>query len=165
MPYNGVGTFTSLGPPTFPAVSNTYILASYFNATINDIFTGLTTAMTRDGQAAMTADLQMGSKKITGLLDGAAASDAVTYSQVFVSPVIANPSFTGIPTAPTAVGGTNTTQIATTEFVIAQAMNVQLPLQAGNAGKILSTDGSTASWAAASSPGSDIFLATNFGAI
>jgi hypothetical protein len=32
-------------------------------------------------------------------------------------PTIASPGFTGTPTAPTAVGGTNTTQIATTAFV------------------------------------------------
>lgn len=31
--------------------------------------------------------------------------------------VLDSPAFTGIPTAPTAAHGTNTTQIATTEFV------------------------------------------------
>lgn len=34
------------------------------------------------------------------------------------SAMFASPAFTGIPTAPTAAGGTNTTQIATTAFVI-----------------------------------------------
>jgi hypothetical protein len=117
MPYNGVGLFTSLGAPTFPAVPNTYILASYFNATMNDIFSGLSAVMTRDGQSPMTANLPMGGNKITGVADGTVAGDVVTYSQLFVAPSIANPTFTGVPTAPTAAPGTSTTQLATTEFI------------------------------------------------
>ena len=78
MPYNGVGVFTSLGAPTFPAVSNTYILASYFNATMNDIFTGLGTALTRDGQSPATANIPLGGKKITGLGTGVDPADATT---------------------------------------------------------------------------------------
>lgn len=58
----------------------------------------------------------------------------------------ANPALTGTPTAPTATAGTNTTQIATTAFVIGTAFSVALPGQAGNAGKFITTDGSTASW-------------------
>ena len=116
MPYNGVGSFQSLGPPTFPAVTGEYILASYFNSTMNDIFTGLSTALPRDGQAAMAANLGMANFKITGLGAGVAATDAVNFGQVFVSP-----AFTGVPTAPTAAMGTNTTQLATTEFVISTA--------------------------------------------
>ena len=117
MPYNGVGLFTSLGAPTFPAVPNTYILASYFNATMNDVFTGLSSVMTRDGQSPMTANLPMGTNKITNLGNGTLATDAVNYAQVFTSPTIANPTFTGVPAAPTAAPGTNTTQLATTAFV------------------------------------------------
>lgn len=37
--------------------------------------------------------------------------------------LLASPDFTGIPTAPTAAAGTNTTQIATTAFVIANAVS------------------------------------------
>lgn len=116
MPYNGVGTFQSLGVPTFPAVTGEYILASYFNSTMNDIFAGLSVAMPRDGQAAMTANLPMANFKLTGLGAGVAATDSVNFGQVFTSP-----AFGGIPTAPTAVAGTNTTQLATTEFVITTA--------------------------------------------
>lgn len=153
MPFNGVGLFTSLGVPTFPAVPNTYILASYFNATMNDIFTGLSSVMTRDGQSPMTANLPMGTNKITGLGVGTNPADAVCYSQVFTSPTIASPTlsdpaFTGVPTTPTAAPGTNTTQVASTAFVMAQAMSAVLPSQSGNAGKYVRTDGTTASWAA-----------------
>jgi len=66
----------------------------------------------------------------------------------------ANPAFTGAPTAPTAAPGTNTTQIATTAFVIGTAFSTALPNQAGNAGKFITTDGTNASW-------SDISLSAN----
>ena len=82
MPYNGIGVFTSLGAPIFPAVANTYILASYFNATINDIFTGLSTALTKDGQTTATANIPMGTFKFTGLGVGAASGQALTYDQL-----------------------------------------------------------------------------------
>jgi hypothetical protein len=58
----------------------------------------------------------------------------------------ANPAFTGVPTAPTATAGTNTTQIATTAFVVGTAFSAALPGQTGNAGKFVTTDGTTASW-------------------
>ena len=58
----------------------------------------------------------------------------------------ANPAFTGVPTAPTAAAGTNTTQIATTAFVVGTAFSAALPGQTGNAGKFVTTDGSVASW-------------------
>lgn len=163
MPYNGVGLFTSLGAPTFPAVPNTYILASYFNATMNDIFTGLSAVMTRDGQSPMTANLPMGTNKITGLGAGTAPGDAVNVLQAFTAPTISDPTFTGIPVGPTAADGTDTTQLATTAYVIARAMNANLPNQAGNAGKFVTTNGTTASWAAPSVAGANIFMANTFG--
>lgn len=58
-----------------------------------------------------------------------------------------SPALTGIPTAPTAAAGTNTTQLASTAFVTTAVSSVALPSQTGNSGKFLSTDGSTASWA------------------
>lgn len=192
MPYNGAGTFTSLGVPTFPAVTGDYILASYFNATMNDVFLGLSTALPRDGQAAMSANLPMGAFKITGLGNGSNPQDATTFLQVFTSPTFSNatltgvvtvtgatsmlvpspaaaddsqkavptsylvdyyaplasPTFTGVPAVPTAAPGTNTTQVASTAFVQAQAFVAALPVQTGNSGKLVTTDGATASWTA-----------------
>lgn len=60
---------------------------------------------------------------------------------------LASPAFTGTPTAPTAAFGSNDTTVATTGFVQQVALNNQLPLQSGNAGKFVTTDGTTASWA------------------
>ena len=82
---------------------------------------------------------------------------------------LASPALTGVPTAPTATAGTNTTQLATTAFTTgavstsdsavrpiatggtgaitaALALAALLPSQAGNAGKALVTNATTATW-------------------
>ena len=140
MPYNGAGTFTSLGVPTFPAVTGDYILASYFNATMNDIFLGLSTALPRDGQAAMSANLPMGAFKITGLANGSNSQDATTFLQVFTSPTFSNATLTGVSVAPTAAYGTNTKQLATMEAI--QAAVALLP-----SGALPSVTGKNTAWA------------------
>lgn len=43
--------------------------------------------------------------------------------------------------------GNNTNLVATTAFVINQAFSAALPIQTGNAGKFVTTNGTTASWA------------------
>jgi hypothetical protein len=53
-----------------------------------------------------------GTTALTGALSGTTAAFSGTISSV-------SPAFTGTPTAPTATAGTNTTQIATTAFVLA----------------------------------------------
>lgn len=132
MPYNGVGVFTSLGAPTFPAVPNTYILASYFNATMNDVFAGLSGVVTRDGQSPMTADLPMGGNKVTGSADGSATDDLATYGQVFNSgtfqtPNLVSPVMTGTPVAPTAAPLATGAQVATLDYVLATAFALTIP--------------------------------------
>jgi len=61
---------------------------------------------------------------------------------------LASPELTGTPTAPTASSGTDTTQIATTEYVQNELSSFStLPDQTGNAGEYLTTDGASPSWA------------------
>jgi hypothetical protein len=82
------------------------------------------------------------------------ADDAATTSALATKAPLASPTFTGVPVAPTATAGTNTTQIATTAFVTAAtvaAAGDTLPAQTGNTGKYLTTDGSTTSWATVAS--------------
>lgn len=63
------------------------------------------------GNFTVTGNLNVtGTTTLTGALSGSTATFAGAISSV-------SPSFTGIPTAPTASAGTNTTQIATTAFV------------------------------------------------
>lgn len=66
MPYNGSGTYSPPGA-SFPAVADTLIMSTKFNNVINDIATALSTAITKDGQTTVTANLPMGSYRHTGV--------------------------------------------------------------------------------------------------
>lgn len=149
MPYNGTGTFNRVYSWTTDAANGILVSSSRTDTDTNDIATGLSNCVTRDGQSAWTANLPAGGYKITGLANGAAGQDSVTWTQVFTSPTFSNPTFTGTPITPTAAVGTNTTQVASTAFVQTAAFTAALPVQTGNAGAVVSTDGSNASWATA----------------
>ena len=79
----------------------------------------------------------------TGTAWGTSYTTSGTGTTIALS---ASPALTGTPTAPTAAAGTNTTQIATTAYVVGTAFSSALPGQGGNAGKFVTTDGTTASW-------------------
>jgi len=66
MPYNGSGTYTPPGA-SFPAVANTLIESTKWNNVVNDIATALSTAITKDGQTTITANLPMGGYRHTGV--------------------------------------------------------------------------------------------------
>jgi hypothetical protein len=169
---NGTSTWTQLTQYVSDEKLNTSTAASTYAPLASPSLTGTplsTTAAvdTNTTQIATTAYV-VGQ----GYLKSATASS--TYAP------LASPSLTGTPTAPTATAGTNSTQIATTAFVgtavanlvdsapgtldtlneLAAAINDNasfaatiatslIPSQSGNAGKYLTTDGTTASWAPA----------------
>lgn len=56
---------------------------------------------------------------------------------------LASPGFTGVPTAPTATAGTNTTQLATTAFVLGQGFITSSPVASvfGRTGAVVATSG------------------------
>lgn len=81
MPYNGAGTF-SVYTPGNPVVTGTTISSTVNNNTNNDFATGLTTAITKDGQTTPTANLPMGTFKLTGLGNGSARTDSIPIGQV-----------------------------------------------------------------------------------
>ena len=147
MAFNGTGTFSRLYNWVTDQANGILVRADRMDADTDDIASGLSNCITRDGQSPPTADIPMGTKKLTGLGNGTAPQDATTVLQVFTSP-----NFTEIPTAPTAALGTNTTQIATMAALNAQAFLTALPSQTGNAGKFVTTDGTTASWGVAITP-------------
>lgn len=83
----------------------------------------------------------------TAYVDAAVLAEAQARQQdTSQKAPISSPSFTGTPSAPTATPGTNTSQIATTAFVVQQAFQAALPGQTGNSGKFLTTNGLSASW-------------------
>lgn len=68
------------------------------------------------GNYTVTGNLSVtGTTSLTGALNASTATFSGAISSV-------SPAFTGTPTAPTAVAGTNTTQIATTAFVLANGV-------------------------------------------
>ena len=81
MSYNGSGTF-NINSAGQPVVSGTVISSTAFNALTADLGTGLSTALTKDGQTTPTANIPMGTFKITGLGAGTVATDAVRLGQL-----------------------------------------------------------------------------------
>ena len=81
MSFNGSGTFL-INTAGQPVVTGTVISSTAFNALTADLATGLSTCLTKDGQTTPTANIPMGSNKITGLAVGTDATDAATLSQV-----------------------------------------------------------------------------------
>jgi hypothetical protein len=78
MAYNGSGVFSIIN--TF--VYDTVISETAMNANFSDIATGLSTAITKDGQTTILANIPFSSNKITGLGDGTAAQDAAALHQI-----------------------------------------------------------------------------------
>lgn len=86
------------------------------------------------------------STHVSGTLPVANGGTGVTSSTGTGNVVLsASPTLTGTPIAPTASAGTNTTQIATTQFVQTAASSI-LPNQSSQSGKYLTTNGSSVSW-------------------
>jgi hypothetical protein len=81
MSFNGSGTFV-INSTGQPVVTGTVISSTAFNALTADLATGLTTALTKDGQTTPTANIPMGTFKFTGLGAGSSATDSANLSQV-----------------------------------------------------------------------------------
>lgn len=81
MPLNGSGAYTPPSPQ-FPAIPNTLILASDYNAVLNDVAAALSQAVFRDGQGAFTGNQSMGGFKLTNMAVGTAETDSVRKSQL-----------------------------------------------------------------------------------
>jgi hypothetical protein len=80
MSFNGSGTFL-INTAGQPVVSGTVISSTAFNALTADLATGLSTCITKDGQTTPTANIPMGSNRITGLGSAVDATDAATFAQ------------------------------------------------------------------------------------
>jgi len=81
MSYNGSGVF-QINTTGQPVVAGTVISSTAFNALTSDLATGLSTAITKDGQTTVTANIPLAGFKITGLGAATVGTDAVRYSQI-----------------------------------------------------------------------------------
>lgn len=92
MAFDGTGTFDLPVAPTFPAVTGTTISSTYFNNIMYEIANnGLSACLPKDGQAAMTGALNMGSFRITNVADAVSDGDAVSKDYLLTS----NHTFSG----------------------------------------------------------------------
>lgn len=82
MPFNGSGTFTRLYSWSQDASNGIKISSSRTDAETDGIATGLSTCLTKDGQTTPTANIPMGSFRITSLGDATARTDGAKVSQV-----------------------------------------------------------------------------------
>ena len=86
------------------------------------LLTATNKKLEQDGSVVPTADLPMGSHKITGLATPTVSGDAATKgyvdSALLLKANLASPTFTGTPAAPTPASTDNSTKIATTAFVV-----------------------------------------------
>lgn len=129
--YTGDDSIATVGTITAGTWKGTDIAADYLADTaVTPASYGSASAV-----ATFTVD-QQGRLTAAGNTTIAIAQSAVTslVSDLALKAPLASPTFTGTPAAPTATGGTNTTQIATTAFVtsaISTAMTGVTDLQGG----------------------------------
>ena len=113
MAYDSSGTFVALTAPTFPAVDATTIVASYYNTVITDLISGLNLAYCRDGRATATGNFPMGNFKLTGLGNGSASTDSITFGQVAGLLAALNVSTSAVLPANTTIGTVSAAEILT----------------------------------------------------
>lgn len=80
-PFNGNGVFSRQYSWQNDAANSIPITASRMDGDSNDFASGLSLAVTRDGQGVPTADIPWGGHKITNLANGTASTDAMAYGQ------------------------------------------------------------------------------------
>ena len=82
MAYNGTGTFNRVYNWTTDAANGVNIEAVRMDGEDDGFATGLSNAITKDGQTTITANIPFNSKKITGLANGSARTDSIALGQV-----------------------------------------------------------------------------------
>lgn len=82
MPFTS-GTFSPYTPGN-PVVTGTTISSTAFNNTVNDIATGLSTALLKDGTQSVTANIPLNNFKLTGVALATTTGDALSYGRAAV---------------------------------------------------------------------------------
>lgn len=158
---------------TFPnvtgAVTSTHTELNFVDGVTSAIQTqidtkGAITGQTWTGTHAFAATFSIGNVSATEItyLDGVTSAIQTQFADITGTLIPAKGAITGQTwtgthdytganlTVATQSPGNNSSYAASTAFVIAQAFASALPSQTGNAGKFVTTDGTTASWASVS---------------
>ncbi len=157
MPFNGLGVWERLYSWANDAANSIFVRSDRMDNEMNDMASGLSNCITRDGQSLPTTNIPFGTFKITGLGSGASPTDSVNYGQVFNSPTFVSPSASVTPAY-----GNSSTLLATTAFVAAVAFAAGLPaISAATRNMTITNNGTTGRWARAA--GGKIYLASTAG--
>ena len=81
MAFNGSGVYVLPAADT-PAVANTLIESTKYNNVNTDLATALSTAILKDGQQTVTANIPFGGFKLTGVGAATARTDAATLASI-----------------------------------------------------------------------------------
>lgn len=139
MSYNGSGTF-NINTAGQPVVTGSVISSTAFNALTADLATGLSTAITKDGQTTVTGNIPLNGFKLTGIGAPTISGDALSYGSALGTPAsgVAT-NLTGTASGLTA-GAANAINSATTTVNTNSAT-------APSTGQVLTaTSSSTATW-------------------
>jgi hypothetical protein len=129
-------TFTGIpaAPTATPGTNTTQLATTAFVAAIEALKANINSPTFTGTPAAPTASA------------GTNTTQLATTAFVQIKADIDSPTFTGNPAAPTPTLGDSSTKLATTAFVAGTSLAASLPGQAGNKNKVISTDGTAASW-------------------
>lgn len=127
MPFNGSGVYTAPAAD-FPVVTNTVISSTHFNNTINDIATGLSTCITKDGQSTPTANIKLGGFKLTGIGAPTIAGDALSEGAAIGA------------ATPSTLRGTSLTLTTAASKIVPGATSLSLRNNADSADNLLISD-------------------------
>lgn len=105
MPFDGSGNFNRVMDWTNDAAANIKIRADRHDQNDDDIASGLSNTITKDGQSQPTADIPMNGKKLINLGAPVNPTDAATKATVDLKADKASPTFTGKVTLPTGAAG------------------------------------------------------------
>lgn len=86
MARNGSGTYSLVN--TASITTGGTISSTDMMATLTDIANALTASIAKDGQTTPSANLPMGSNKLTGLSAGSSAGDSLRYEQLFTTSAV-----------------------------------------------------------------------------
>lgn len=151
--YDGTNFVVISGNDRSNRSGDTYAGSHNFTSAVTTVATQ--TANDNSSKAANTAYVDAG---VAAEANIRSAADMTLQNNINDKAGLDSPTFTGIPTAPTASTGTSTSQLATTAFVAAAAFNAALPAQSGNAGKFVTTDGTNASWVEIKDPTAKMYF-------